>query len=456
VAKRWQAPWLQDIALAGRANRLVAASSGVKKNFGFVHHGPHIDAAGVWHVPIPGRDSSELRGESHLYRPDVDAYLFQQALLCGCRGFPGVDIKHIDFREDHVELRSDVGTFRTRFVIDASGVGSVLSRQLGLREEEPSVRTRSRALFTHMVGVTPFDDVYEGPRFSSRFHEGTLHHFFEDGWVWVIPFDNHPRSQNRLCSVGLTFDLERRPLDLGLTPAQEWNSVLARYPKLAEQFQGAQPVRPWIRTGRVQYSTERATGPRYWITAHAHGAVDALYSRGLLNGFQGLHVALPLIHDALGSDTFDGGRMSIVDDLSKNALEVQDLLTYGTYSALGHVALLGCWLGVWNLFEELSIQRVLPGLLAYARSGDLGDLSDAGAVRSHPIASYESAIIFLRYAAGLMENFRAGAASESVTMEQLLAAGSKAGVDLRSRQDGMQVPTYSRAAELGIEHYLDQ
>lgn len=38
------------------------------------------------------------------------------------------------------------------------------------------------------------------------------------------------------------------------TPQQEFDDFLRRFPEIAEQFRDARTVRPWVRTGRLQYS----------------------------------------------------------------------------------------------------------------------------------------------------------------------------------------------------------
>src|SRR6202040_4062942 len=98
--------------------------------------------------------------------------------------------------------------------------------------------------FTHMLGVTPFDDA-EAARSHhqpSPWHNGTLHHVFDGGWLWVIPFDNHEGSLNRLRGVGLTRDERIFPKPDG-PPQQEFDDFLRRFPEIAEQFATAKTVR---------------------------------------------------------------------------------------------------------------------------------------------------------------------------------------------------------------------
>ena len=111
--------------------------------------------------------------------------------------------------------------------------------------------------------------------------EGTLHHIFRGGWLWVIPFDNHPQSTNPLCSVGLMLDPCVYPADSSLSPEEEFYSFIERFPAIRSQFRAAKAVRNWTRTGRIQYSSQTIVGNRYCLLGHAAGFIDPLYSKGL-------------------------------------------------------------------------------------------------------------------------------------------------------------------------------
>jgi FADH2 O2-dependent halogenase len=53
---------------------------------------------------------------------------------------------------------------------------------------------------------------------------------FEGGWLWIIPFNNHPYSTNTLCSVGLQFDIDKHgPAG---DPEEEFTRFLDEHPPL--------------------------------------------------------------------------------------------------------------------------------------------------------------------------------------------------------------------------------
>ncbi len=369
LANRWNVPELHTISIAAKLNESVASSSGIKKNFGFVYHEPSKPAhSRAWHVPIPeGKDGKA--GESHLFRQDVDAYLYYRAIDSGTEGFPATSIVNVEDCGDRLRLSASDGcAFEARFVIDASGYRSVLSKHYALREDPSPLKTQSRSVFTHMVGVEPYDKYYQGPTPTSPWHQGTLHHIFDGGWLWVIPFDNAENSKNILCSVGLNLDLRRYPYDPSKSAKTEWREFLDRFPSIACQFGKASSVRPWIKTGRIQYSNWGSVGARYWITPHAAGTVDALYSRGMLNAFQATQTACRLIVEAFEANEFNVERFAPLQELSKNALFIQDSLVFGSYTAFRNPDLLERWLVIWGIIEGLSIGRILPALNQFGES----------------------------------------------------------------------------------------
>jgi tetracycline 7-halogenase / FADH2 O2-dependent halogenase len=167
-------------------------------------------------------------------------------------------------------------------VIDAGGMKSILAQKEGWRHRD--CMSHSRTIFTHMIDVPCFNNA--GPS-QEEFHhpyrlsEGTLHHIFKGGWLWVIPFNNHTDSTNPLCSVGLQLDPRLYPQRDDLTPEQEFREFIKQFPDIEAQLKNARPVRDFMRVDRLQYSAHHIAGDRFALLAHAAGFIDPLYSKGL-------------------------------------------------------------------------------------------------------------------------------------------------------------------------------
>lgn len=384
LAERFHVPELLHLTSAEALARHVAPSSGIKNNFGFLYHRPGAAAPErVWQAIIPPAflgdcepGGQPAQNEMHYFRQDVDAWLWQQALAAGAVGRPATEVTRIAEDQDCLTLHTATGeTLRARFVVDASGHRSPLAQHFDLRERPPRWRTDSRTLFTHMLGVEPWENLRLVPDSMARWSQGTLHHCFDGGWIWVIPFGNHRAATNRLCSVGLSLDNRRFPKPAGVSAETEWSQVMAAYPAVAAQFARAVAVRPWVHTGRVQYSSRQCAGDRWWLTAHAAGAVDALYSMGNISTFHTLAIGLDLLLRMFAEDDFRRERLRPVEDLTAALFRFQDRVVYGNYQALRDPHLLQTWIAIWSLTDTARIRAVLLPLVKYIRSRNPRDLA---------------------------------------------------------------------------------
>jgi FADH2 O2-dependent halogenase len=232
-----------------------------------------------------------------------------------------------------------------------------------------------------MVGVRPYHAYghsLDAMGLTSPLFHATLHHTFEGGWMWIIPFNNHPRATNPLCSVGLNLDTRVFPKP-SCSPEDEWERFLARFPSMRAQFEGAKPVRRWISTDRLQYTTDRCVGDRWALLAHASGAIDALFSRGMFNTTASVHVLADRILKALGEDRFGRDRFLPVEKLIHGFHDVHDRLVSGAYTSFRHFPLWNAWLRVWMATGFLENSRSLRALFRYAETGDPDFLTVAGA-----------------------------------------------------------------------------
>ena len=439
LAERFDAPELLHIASGEGLRRHVAPTSGVKSNFGFLYHEKGAETmARAWQAVIPQAEFSEEdigpppSSEMHYFRQDVDAFLWSTALAAGAVGRDGTTVAELAFDDEGATAATTAGeTIRCRFVVDASGYNSVVANALGLREHPPRMRANSRAIFTHMEGVKPYERVDEGPRPLAPWSQGTLHHFFNGGWMWVIPFGNYSGSKNTLCSVGLNFDNACFPKDAEYDAEQAWARFLAEYPSIAKQFSDAVPVRPWIATGRLQYSSSRCVGDRFWLTAHAAGTVDALFSMGNINIFQSLATGLRLVLEAFEHDRFSAEHFAPLQRLTDNLHRFQDRIVYGSYVGMRHPDLLELWFTLWGLTDTARVREVLKPIVRYARTGALADLTSydacpeavfTGFGHTTEVITAEEALDRLDEFCDVMRELEAGRASVPETRARLIEA----------------------------------
>ncbi len=327
-----------EIAIFSSENFLVQSgtSHGIKRHFGFLHHQPGQphNLRHTLQAVIP----KEPHGyELHLYRQDTDAFMATTAVAYGATLLQNTPVTNIEFVDERVEINTQNGdTISAEYVVDAGGFRSLLAQKFDLRDF--NLRTHSRALFTHMVNVAPYHQVSGSQKaygLPYAMSEGTLHHLFEGGWLWVIPFNNHALSTNPLCSVGLLLDPRIHPLDESISAETEFRQFIAQYPSMAAQFTQAKAVRDWVRTGRIQYSSKRAVGNRWALLGHAYGFIDPLYSKGLYNSFAAVGLLADLLLNAAETGDYSAEAFAPLDTLSHNFIHAADRIIANSYKSFG-------------------------------------------------------------------------------------------------------------------------
>jgi tetracycline 7-halogenase / FADH2 O2-dependent halogenase len=372
LAERYKVPEIKSLVSVTASTRDIGPVFGSKAHFGFMRHEPgkEPDPREATQLAIP----KILTQASHLFRQDSDAWMFHVAARYGCITRQNWRATDLDFDDDGVSVTGQNGEiFRGRYLIDGSGFRSPLAEKFGLRESPARFKHHSRSLFTHYIGVKPFDDVSghpAGERPPVRWHDGTMHHMIDRGWFWIIPFDSHKKSKNPLCSVGLTFDERRYPKPKDMTPEEEFEFYLDQYPAVKRQFEGAQRVREWVSTDRLQYSSSRTVGDRWCMTSHAAGFIDPLFSRGLSNTFEVVDALAWRLIDALEDGDFSAERFQYIEDLQAGLLRYNDELVNASFISFSNFQLWNAVFRVWGAFITPGVMRLTRARMLYLKDGD--------------------------------------------------------------------------------------
>ena len=344
---------------------LIGGSHGVKRHFGFAAQRP-----GQPHDP---RDSiqavipKEPYGhEVHIYRQDSDAFYANLAVELGATLIENTRVEAADRIEGGMQLQTSNGQYTAKYVVDASGYRSVLAEQHGLRDFD--LETQSYGLFTHMVGVKPMP---ANPRGALPFSmaEGTLHHVFKGGWMWVIPFNNHPDAHNSRVSVGLMRDPRIHPSG-DVNPEDDFRAFIAQYPDLKAQFEDASASRPWVKTGRIQYSSHAAAGDRSFLLGHAAGFIDPLFSKGLYVSLLSVLMLGQALVKAFAEDDWRTERFEGIGRATRELIAQNDALVAGAYKSFAHP-------DVWRRYSVLWLSGAyleLVKLTTLRKSGAICDL----------------------------------------------------------------------------------
>jgi len=297
----------------------------------------------------------------HIARQDSDYFLTSVAISYGATVLQNTLIKDISVHDDGVEIitSKDV-VYRAEYVVDAGGMKSILAQKAGWRHHD--TLSHSRTIFTHMIDVPCFNNV--GPSQKAFHHpyrlsQGTLHHIFKGGWLWIIPFNNHANSTNPLCSVGLQLDPRLYPQRNDVRPEQEFREFISQFPDLAAQLKNALSVRDFTRVDRLQYSAHHMVGERFALLAHAAGFIDPLYSKGLYVTHAGIFLLADLLLKAKSSGNYSAQAFLPLEIQTLNYINMHDRLVASSFKAWHNYKLWQVYSVVWLLGAYLEYLRLI-------------------------------------------------------------------------------------------------
>lgn len=350
----------------------VGASSGAKRAFSFLYHreGQEQNPRESHQYPTL---APPMGPDCHFFRQDTDAYMMATAVRYGARIRQQTRITQFDIEGDLVRLVSNKGeVFTGSYLVDGTGMKSVLAQRFDLRDDPNSYLTNSRAVFTHMVDVEHYDSIgpsHKAYQLKYPLSQSTLHHIFDGGWMWVIPFNNHVDATNPLCSVGLVLNRQRYP-ETGMDPEQEFFSFVRRFPGVYKQFAKAKAVRNWTTTTRLQYGARSLAGYRYCLLSHAAGFIDPLFSSGLVLTTATVDLLAQQIFRSFETNDFSVENYQHIDDFFQSNVKLFDRVVGNSFLAFQDYDLWDAWFRVWVV--GLLIGTELNGKLfvKYLETGD--------------------------------------------------------------------------------------
>ncbi len=261
---------------------------------------------------------------------------------------------------DRVEVTADmVKGLRVDFVVDASGPGGFMARQLAIPSGLHRTHTRAGLLFSHFDGVRLFTDVVPDlPRGPYPDDWAAVHHIIDEGWMYSLRFDHGVTSAG--------FLLRNR---VSGSPEQMWRDLLRRYPTVGALFGGARPLMPIAFRPRIQHRLTQATGDSWAMLPHAYAFVDPLFSTGISWSLRAVE-RLALCFET-GKPTEE--ELTRYGKLLAAEADQIDLLVAGAYHAMARFDLFAAHSMIYFAtvsFAEV-LQRIRPAETA-AWSGFLG------------------------------------------------------------------------------------
>jgi flavin-dependent dehydrogenase len=226
----------------------------------------YVDFSEGWD---PAKDSAwQVR------RSELDELLFRNAGRQGASTLEGAKVRQVDFDNDGavVQATLDDGstrTWRTRFVVDASGRDTLLANKFKTKQKNRN--HNSTALFGHFRDARRLQGKREGNISIC---------WFEHGWFWFIPLADGTTSVGAVCWA---YYLKARDKPL----KDYFFDTIAMCPELHDRLKNATLVDDAVHaTGNFAYSSAQATGDRYLMVGDAFTFIDPMFSSGVFLAMQ--------------------------------------------------------------------------------------------------------------------------------------------------------------------------
>ncbi|MEI2692496.1 MAG: NAD(P)/FAD-dependent oxidoreductase [Anaerolineae bacterium] len=203
-------------------------------------------------------------------RSKFDLMLLKHAEKLGAKVYQGVHAKKVLFDGDRacgvtVEIGGQEVDVPAKVVVDASGRGTLLGRQLKSKKKD--------VIFNQYAVHAWFKNLDRGTGDTANY----IHIYFlpvERGWVWQIPISDE------ITSVGIVAEREVFKQSR-MDPDTYFNTYINTNPDMTHAMHNAERINEYKFEGDYSYSVERFVGNGYLLVGDAARFVDPIFSSGV-------------------------------------------------------------------------------------------------------------------------------------------------------------------------------
>jgi flavin-dependent dehydrogenase len=237
----------------------------------------------------------------HVDRGRFDLILLKHAESLGAKVFSGVRVRAVDFAEPgrpvlQIGLGPAGAQVAVRMVVDASGRGTLLGRQLKVKVPDP--------VFNQYAVHSWFEGLDRRALANDPDQAGYIFiHFLplSDTWVWQIPITD------TITSVGVVTQKARFKENKDDLESFFWDSVNSR-PVLHDALKKAERVRPFKAEGDYSYGMRTVCQDGMVMIGDAARFVDPIFSSGVSVAMNSARLACADIIAAAQAGDFGAGR----------------------------------------------------------------------------------------------------------------------------------------------------
>ncbi|MCB1056958.1 MAG: tryptophan 7-halogenase [Acidobacteria bacterium] len=255
---------LRELGLEDRLERLPRVQ---KLGAEFLEGHAGSEPSRIWFRDALGGGEPEA---FNIARAPFDAMLLDAAREAGATVREDTPVREIlELADGAVRVATADGEVAARYLLDASGQGTILGRHLGTRRVLPALK--KVAYFGHFRGVGRAEDETGG--FISLV-------LCREGWFWLIPLDEETTSIGLVLHHG-----DARQLPVPASQILGW--AVRRCPVMAERCADAVFPESNGVTADFSYTCAPYAGPGYFLLGDAATFLDPIFSTGVCLGMMG-------------------------------------------------------------------------------------------------------------------------------------------------------------------------
>lgn len=214
-------------------------------------------------------------------------------------------------RAEDIELEIPCDVF-----VDATGLGSLLARQLGLLRMDPKLK--KAAVFAHYKGARRDEGIDEGATLIIQTPGNR-------GWFWFIPL---PDDRVSIGVVGAPGELLKGRGDPERVLAEEIESC----PTVRERLATAERCCDVRVISDFSYRAKRLAGDGWVLVGDAFGFIDPVYSSGVFLALKSGEMAADAIAAGLEAGKLDAAQLGGFGEEFAAGLEAVRKLVYAFYT----------------------------------------------------------------------------------------------------------------------------
>ncbi len=245
------------------------------------------------------RDDSPCSITWQVERDVFDRMMLDNAISQGVIVREGVRVKEVLFEGGKavgVRVVTDAGSEDTfaKVVVDASGMSSILAKQLKLRRPDP--KFKNAAIYAYYKGAYRDEGRNSGATII-------IHMPKRDGWFWYIPLCNG------VTSIGVVAPPSYLCTGRGNDPLVTLDEEIAKCPGILRRLEKAERITKGFVTTDFSYRADQMAGDGWVLIGDAFGFMDPVYSSGIMLALKSGELAADAIHQGLSDKDLSGNKL---------------------------------------------------------------------------------------------------------------------------------------------------